>query len=79
MMRDHSEIRMLAIISTGEGTAAGKIKMNRSSIRVTGKNRRQIITIKMMGRVRGNTMRRTHMGMSRNSLRLLYNLKKLLK
>ena len=79
MMRDHSEIRMLAIISTEVRTAVGKIKIKRSSIRVTGRNRRQTITIKMMGRVRGNTMRRTHMGMSRSSLRLPYNLRKLLK
>ena len=69
---------MLAIISTRVRTV-GKIKMNRSSIRVMERNRLQIITIKMMGRVRGNTMKRTHMGMSRSSLRLLYNLKKLLK
>lgn len=74
MMKDHSEIRM---VST-EVPMVGKIKTNRSSIRVMGRNKYQTITIKMMVRMRENTMRKINMGMSRSSLRLLYNLRKLL-
>lgn len=83
MMKDHSEIR----ISIERKTR--KIKMinsvvkiiNRRSIRVTGMNSRQTTTIEMMARKMGNTMRRTNMGMSRriSSLRLLFNLRKLMK
>jgi hypothetical protein len=43
------------------------------------KNRQQTITIKMMVRMRETTMRRINMGMSRDSRRLLYNLRKLMK
>jgi hypothetical protein len=78
MMRDHSEIRMVAIISTEEGMMT-KNKTSRSSIKFMVRNRRQTITIKMMVRRRGNTMRRISMGMSRNRLKLQFNLRKLLK
>jgi hypothetical protein len=74
MMKDHLEIRM---VST-EVPMVGKIKTNRSSIRVMGRNKYQTITIKMMVRMRENTMRKINMGMSRSSLRLRYNLRKLL-
>ena len=83
MMKDHSEIRisierkMRKIIMIN---SVVKI-INRRSIRVTGMNSHQTITIKMMVRKMENTMRRTNMGMSRriSSLRLLYNLRKLMK
>ena len=79
MMKDHSEIRMVAIAINLEEGKIIKIKMNRSSIRVMGKNRHQTITIKMMVRMRGNTMKRINTVMSRDSRRLLYNLIKLMK
>lgn len=83
MMKDHSEIRisiewkMRKIIMIN---SVVKI-INRRSIRVTGMNSRQTTTIEMMARKMENTMRRTNMGMSRriSSLRLLYNLRKLMK
>jgi hypothetical protein len=79
LMKDHSEIRMVAIAINLEEGKIIKIKMNRSSIRVMGKNSHQTITIKMMVRMRGNTMKRINTVMSRVSRRLLYNLIKLMK
>jgi hypothetical protein len=82
-MKDHSEIRISIERKTRKIIMINSVVkiINRRSIRVTGMNSHQTITIKMMVRKMGNTMRRTNMGMSRriSSLRLLFNLRKLMK